>query len=85
MEIRLKLSGFNALAFLLMTLSAILFFVSLESPFWAEVDHNLVGGSLTSVGVWNVHSLVVNLPLVGISTSMPIVGEQVHVHVLTGI
>ena len=49
MEIKIKISGFNAVAFLLMSVASIFFFVGFGSPAWAEYK---IDDVVVYTGVW---------------------------------
>ena len=55
MEVKLQISGMNALAFFLMTIASLFLFVSFESSFWAEVT--LQDDQTTmAVGIWQLNN-----------------------------
>lgn len=54
MEIRLRVSGFNAVAFLLMSVASVFFFLGFASPAWGELELNDAAddSSHSYIGLW---------------------------------
>ena len=70
----LKISGFNLIAFLSMSVASILFFVGFDSPTWAEYDSEFIDSDVQYfTGVWreciasNFRDLRGKLPFINIT------------------